>query len=283
MRYRKLIATGVATTAGLALAGSAMAAPDISAVEVIRHGKHGLEVDVESARGTSTAKPRIYVNVARRWARAHVRNWDAALVPTDTVNGTAKLKRVRAPIGSTLTVRVRACDTTCATTTHTETVLAQDPDDAPPPLPSGSIDAMGAVTIALNAVGADSTLIGVEREDAYGAAWEVKVLRSDGARVKVLVAADGSVRRIQVPAFSGVGWKDHHPEWGPLPAGSISAQAAASLATSTVGTGSVVLEVERKHHRGPVLWEITVQRADGAIVEVEISATGTVLSQEVKD
>ena len=192
MRYRTLIATGVAA-AGLGLAGGAMAAPQVTAVDAVKTGKTKLSVGVTTLRGTSAEAPRITVAVKRRIARARVTDWDAALAPDQTVQAFARMKRVRSTVGSTLTIRVRACDTTCATTTHTVTV-ADDGDGTNPaaPLPPGSVDANGAAA-ALAHVGAGSRLIEVERADEHGAAWEVKVLRADGARVKVYVNADGSI------------------------------------------------------------------------------------------
>lgn len=198
MRYRTLIATGVAA-AGLGLAGGAMAAPQVTAVDAVKTGKAKLSVGVTTLRGTSAEAPRITVAVKRRIARARVTDWDAALAPDQTVQAFARFKRVRSTVGSTLTIRVRACDTTCATTTHTVTV-ADDGDGTNPaaPLRPGSVDANGAGAAALTHVGAGSRLIEVERADEHGAAWEVKVLRADGARVKVYVNADGSIHSSRV-------------------------------------------------------------------------------------
>jgi hypothetical protein len=176
-----------------------MAAPQVTAVDAVKTGKAKLSVGVTTLRGTSAEAPRITVAVKRRIARARVTDWDAALAPDQTVQAFARFQRVRSTVGSTLTIRVRACDTTCATTTHTVTV-ADDGDGTNPaaPLPPGSVDANGAGAAALTHVGAGSRLIEVERADEHGAAWEVKVLRADGARVKVYVNADGSIHSSRV-------------------------------------------------------------------------------------
>jgi len=286
MKYRTLIATGIVATAGLGLAGGALAAPEVSAVEVTKTGKTKVEVDVATLRGTSAAQPRITVTVKRRIARAKVTDWDAGLLPDDVVQSTAKLKRVRAAVGSTVTVRVRACDDTCATTTHSVTVAADDNSDGTDPaapLAPGAIDAAGATAVALQFVGTGSSLIGVERADEYGAAWEVKVLRADGARVKVYVNADGSVAssRVEAPEKSGER-RDDRPAPAPLPDGSVSGEKAAEIAVAAVGAGSTVREVERKYREG-VAWEVKVVRADGVRFEVKIAADGTVLRVEQDD
>ena len=286
MKYRTLLTTGVIAAAGLGLAGGALAAPEVSAVEVTKTGKSALEVDVATLRGTSAVQPRITVTVKRRIARAKVTDWDAGLLPDDLVQSTAKLRKVRAAVGSTVTVRVRACDDTCATTTHSVTVAADDTSDGTDPsapLPPGSVDAAGATAVALQFVGAGSSLIGVERADEYGAAWEVKVLRADTARVKVYVKADGTVvsSRVEAPEKSGER-RDEHPAPAPLPDGSITGDKAAEIAVATVGAGSTVLEVERKY-RENVAWEVKVRRADGVRFEVKIAANGTVLRVEQDD
>lgn len=283
MKYRTLIITGVAAAAGLGLAGGALATPEVSAVEVTKTGKTKIEVDVATLRGTATAQPRITVTVKRRIARATVTDWDAGLLPDDLVQSTARLKKVRAAVGSTVTVRVRACDDTCATTTHSVTVAADDNSDGTDPgapLAPGAIDAAGATAVALQFAGAGSSLIGVERADEYGAAWEVKVLRADGARVKVYVNADGSVAssRVEAPEKSG-DRRDDRPAPAPLPDGSVTGDKAAEIAVAAVGAGSTVLEVERRY-RENVAWEVKVRRADGVRFEVKIAADGTVLRVE---
>lgn len=286
MRYRTLIATGVAAAAGLGLAGGALAAPEVSAVEVTKTGKTKIEVDVATLRGTSATQPRITVTVKRRIARARVTDWDAGLLPDDLVQSTARLKKVRAAVGSTVTVRVRACDDTCATTTHSVTVAPDDNSDGTDPsapLAPGAIDASGATAVALQFVGTGSSLISVERADEYGAAWEVKVLRTDGARVKVYVNADGSVASSRVEASEKSGERrDDRPAPAPLPDGSVTSEQAAQIAIAAVGEGSTVREVERKYREG-VAWEVKVVRTDGVRFEVKIAANGTVLRVEQDD
>lgn len=265
-----------------------MAAPDVTGVEVTKTGKTKVEVDVATLRGTSATAPRITVTVKRRMARAKVTDWDPTLAADDAVQSTAKLKRVRAAVGSTVTVKVRACDDTCATTIHSVTVAPDDNSDGTDPaapLPSGSVDAGGATAAALAFVGAGSTALGVERADEYGAAWEVKVLRADGARVKVYVKADGSVAASRVESEGHRG--DDGPKGSPvspapLPDGSVTADQAASIAIAAVGPGSTVREVERKYGDGAA-WEVKVIRTDYVRFEVKIAADGTVLRIEQDD
>lgn len=285
MRYRTLIATGLVAAAGLGIAGSAMAAPEVTGVEATKTGKSKLGVDVLTLRGTSASAPRITVTVQRRLGRAKASDWDPALPADDTVQSTAKLKRVRSTVGSTITVRVRACDDDCATTTHSVTVAADDngsSTDPSTPLPPGAIDAAGASAAALAFVGDGSSVMEVERADEYGAAWEVKVLRADGARVKVYVNADGSIASSRVDDAARPGGDDHRQPPAPLPPGSITSDQAGQIAIGAVGPGSTVREVERKS-RGPVAWEVKVVRADNVLFEVKIAADGTVLRVEQDD
>lgn len=280
-----LIATGVATLTGLGIAGAATAAPDVTGVEITKTGTSRLEVDVETLRGSVATRPRISVTIKRSLGRARVVGWGAALRPGDTVQSTARLTRVRVAAGSSVIVRVRACDSSCGTVTRTVTVLAADPATADPesgaltpdtPLPADAIDAAAAVEVALARVGSGSTLIEVERGDEYGAAWEVKVRRADGARVKVYVGASGSVLRVRVDA----GDDDEAP--APLPPGSVTAEQAAAIAEEAVGAGSTAIRVEREDDSG-VAWEVKVESADGTLHEVKIAPDGTVVSDEEDD
>lgn len=288
MRHRRSIATGVIAAAGLALVGSAQAAPDIQGVEVTKISSKKVEVLVETLRGTAAVRPRIRVTVARRSARAKVQDWDPSLAADDIVDSVAKVSRVRSTVGSTVSVRVRACDTDCTTITRDVTVAADDttvgdptgPTDPTTPLPPGSIDAAGAVRVATDFVGAGSTLIEIERGDDYGAAWEVKVRRTDGARVKVYVGADGTVLQSRVDDSPKGGRDDHPPT--PLPPGAITADQAVTIALASVGDGSTLIEVRRENDHG-ALWKVKVHRADGAEVRVYIKADGTVLTSHVDD
>ena len=285
MRYRTLIATGLVAAAGMGIAGSAMAAPEVTGVEATKTGKTKLEVDVLSLRGTSATAPRITVTVQRRLARAKVNDWDPALPADEAVQSTAKLKKVRSAVGSTVRVRVRACDDDCVTTVHSVTVTADDnggSTDPTTPLPPGAIDAGGASAAALAFVGDGSSVLEVERADEYGAAWEVKVLRADGARVKVYVNADGSIASSRVEEGTKPGGGDHHQPPAPLPPGSITSEQAGQIAMGAVGAGSTVREVERKS-RGTAAWEVKVARADGVLFEVKIAADGTILEVEQDD
>lgn len=60
-----------------------------------------------------------------------------------------------------------------------------------------SLDRDAVVEAALDAVGADSRLDSVDREDDGGAAWEVEVIDAEGREQRVLVAADGTVLDIR--------------------------------------------------------------------------------------
>lgn len=129
-------------------------------------------------------------------------DWDAALAPTEDVHSTARLRRARLTVGSTVTVRVRACDTTCATTNHSVTVTddpTTGPEDTRPggTLPVGAVTSSEAEAIAITAVGAGSTVLETERSNR-GAVWEVKVKRAgDGAVFEVKIAGNGVVVKVE--------------------------------------------------------------------------------------
>lgn len=263
--------------------GSAQAAPDIQGVEVTKISAKKVEVLVETLRGTAAAQPRIRVAVARRSARAKVQDWDPSLAAADIVDSLAKVSHVRSRVESTVSVRIRACDTSCTTITRDVTVAADDTrvggrTDPTTPLPPGSIDATGAVKVATDFVGAGSTLIGIERSDDYGVAWEVKVQRTDGARVKVYVGADGTVLRSRADK-SPKACRDHKTP-APVPPAAITADQAVTIALAKVGAGSTLLGLRRENDHG-ALWKVTVLRADGAQVRVYIKADGTVLTSHV--
>ena len=98
MRARTLITTGLAATAGLGLAGGALAAPQVTGVEATKAGKKKVDVDVATLRGASAVAPRIAVAVQRRIAWARYTDWDPVLAPTDTVHNIARVKGVRARV-----------------------------------------------------------------------------------------------------------------------------------------------------------------------------------------
>jgi uncharacterized membrane protein YkoI len=279
MRARTLITTGLAGVAALGLAGGALAAPQVTGVEATKAGNKKIEVDVATARGASAVAPRIAVVVQRRIAWARYTDWDAVLAPSDTVHSIARLKGVRARVGSTLSVRVRACDTTCATTTHSVTLAADDGVGPFAPLPPGSVTAAGAVDAAIAQVGAGSVLVEVKRSWDPVAAWKVVLRRTDGARVRVLVKADGSIAAIRVQSAARRNGPLPASAMHPLPAGAVTADQASAIAIARVGAGSTVLEIERHHARG-VAWEVKVQRSDGARFEVKVAADGTVVRVE---
>ncbi len=232
MIRRTLITAGLIATTALG-AGIAQAAPDVTSVDVNRMGKKGaIEVVVEAARGTMTIKPTIRATIAGRTRVAKALNWSTSTSPTATVTYVARFPRPKG-MGRVASVSIEACDSTgCATTLRDVTVVRSTPttkksirdgDDALlPPLPADAVDSARAIVIALATVGDGSTLIEVERDDEMGAAWEVKVLRADGARVKVYVAANGDVVAVRVEtnrADRGDHPSDRAP--APLPPGSV--------------------------------------------------------------
>ncbi len=229
MIRRTLITAGLIATTALG-AGIAQAAPDVTSVEVNRMGKKGaIEVVVEAARGTMTIKATIKATIAGRTRVAKALNWSTSTQPTATVTYVARFPRPKG-MGRVASVSIEACDSTgCATTLRDVTVVRSTPttkrsirDDATPPLPADAVDSAQAIVIALATVGDGSTLIEVERDDKRGAVWEVKVLRADGARVKVYVAANGDVLALRVQtnrADRGDHPRDRAP--APLPPGSI--------------------------------------------------------------
>ena len=307
MGQRALITTGALALAGLGIAGAATAVPVVTGVEVTRTGKTTLEVDVETERGAGAAQPRLVVSsrlsrisrsgVRRATVRARARidyqDWAETTHADDPLVATATIKRVRQPTGKTIRVRVRACDVnSCVNITRRVSVLDEDErgaddssspgvgsrssDGTPPaPLPPGAIDADGAVRVALSAGGAGSAFIGVERGDEYGAAWEVRVHRADGARLKVYVSADGAVVRMRVDSGAP----------GPVtppPADAIGPDKAGAIALAHVGEGSSLLKVEREDDPG-VAWEVKVRAASGLVWEIKISASGAIVEAEIDD
>lgn len=292
MKRNALIAVGALAAAGLG-AGIAQAAPDVTSIEVNKVGgsSHGkVEVVVEAARGTTTIKPQISATIGPRTRSARTINWSSATSPTDTVTYVAKFKHSRIAAGTTVTVTLQACDTTCATIVRDVTVLRSSAarsrvGRAVAPLPAGSVDATQAGNLALASVGAGSTLIEVERADEHAAAWEVKVLRTDGARLKVYVAADGTIIATRVEGLHKGRKGRNHPEdrvLTPLPAGSATVDQAVNAALANVGPGSTLILVKREDDPG-VAYEVKVRRADGVRFEVQIAADGSVVSSRMDD
>lgn len=99
MTHRRLIATGVVAAAGLALAGSAHAAPDVQGVEVTRISSKQVEVLVEALRGYPAVQPHVHVTVARHTSRARVREWNPPRAADDTTVGAVGVSRVRTTVG----------------------------------------------------------------------------------------------------------------------------------------------------------------------------------------
>lgn len=128
MRNRRLIATGLAVAAGLGLAGAAGAAPTVTDVEATIIGPRLLEVEVETLRGKATQRPRISVTTAGRTMRATVTDWAPRQEFGEDIDSYALFRGARAREGSRITVRVRACDSTCRVTTHRVLVRADDDD-----------------------------------------------------------------------------------------------------------------------------------------------------------
>ncbi len=210
MIRRTLITAGLIAATALG-AGIAQAAPDVTSVDVNRMGKKGaIEVVVEAARGTMTIKPTIRATIAGRTRVAKALNWSTSTQPTATVTYVARFPRLKA-MGRVASVSIEACDSTgCATTLRDVTVVRSTPttkrsirDGALPPLPANAVDSARAIAIALATVGAGSTLIEIERNNEMGAVWKVKVLRADGARVKVYVAPNGDVLTVRVETRRG--------------------------------------------------------------------------------
>lgn len=290
MIRRTLITAGLIATTALG-AGIAQAAPDVTSVEVNRMGKKGaIEVVVEAARGTMTIKPTIKATIAGRTRVAKALNWSTSTQPTATVTYVARFPRPKG-MGRVASVSIEACDSTgCATTLRDVTVVRSTPttkqsirDDggALPPLPADAVDSARAIAIALATVGDGSALIEVERDDELGAAWEVKVLRADGARVKVYVAANGDVVAVRVEtnrADRGDHPSDNAP--APLPPGSITSDQAIATALAYAGDGSRLLSLETKDSR-QVAYEVKVISANGTVLEIKIAADGSIVSAGV--
>ena len=291
MNKRTIIATGALVAVGLG-ASLAQATPELTSVEVNRTGKSNVEVVVEAARGTGTATPRITATIGGRSVRARAINWARATSPTDTVTYVARFKGKILANNATAAVTVRACDAACdtirrkVTVVRTTSAATREGSDVTTPLLADAIDSTKAVTIALASVGDGSTLLQVERADELGAAWEVKVLRADGARVKVYVAADGTVAATRVEGIrDGADHRDDRPgdhQPPPRPPGSITSDQAGAVALDVAGPGSTLILIKREDDPG-VAYEVKVRRADGARVEVKIAADGRVVSSRVDD
>ncbi len=117
------------------------------------------------------------------------------------------------------------------------------------------------------------TLVGIESEHG-GSYWEAKVVRDDGQRVKLRVAADGS-RIERGPRESGHG--DHkRDKWRRRVEAAHLDYAKAGTAISTVRSGHIT-ELELDDHYGKVVWEADVRTDDGKF-KVKIDAgNGAVL------
>ncbi len=286
MIRRTLITAGLIAATALG-AGIAQAAPDVTSVEVNRMGKKGaIEVVVEAARGTKTVKPTIRATIAGRTRVAKALNWSTSTSPTATVTYVARFPRPKG-MGRVASVSIEACDSTgCATTLQDVTVVRSTPttkrsirDGALPPLPANAVNATTAIAIALATVGNGSTLVKVKRGDKRGAVWKVKVLRADGARVKVYVAANGDVLAVRVQtnrADKGDHPRDRAP--APLPPGSITPDQAIATALAYTGAGSRLLSLETKDGR-QVAYEVKVISANGTVLKIKIAANGSIVSR----
>lgn len=275
--HRRILISGLIATAALSAVGSAAARPTIDTVEVDRLSPLRAEVSVELARGTAGTAPTVTVIIGRRTLRLPVRDWDRGLAAEDTVTAARSVK-VRTRSGRAIRIRVRACDAAgCVATTRRVTVLpaaAASLDDAVP-LPDGAVDLGAAVETAFTAE-PGSQLVKAEREDDYGAAWEVRVRRADDVDVKLYIGADGEIVRTRVERSSG-----HHRPLPALPDGAVSPVVAIGTAVAHVG-GGTAYEVRRSRRPGSV-WKIEVVGSDLVEHEVFVSVDGLVVASEVDD
>lgn len=283
-RYRTPITLAAVAVSGLAGAAVATAAPAVQSIDVERVSDRRIEVTVETLRGTGAVEPRISVRVGKRIARLRDSDWDPAMGAGEAVLSSGSL-RVRTTVGATLSVRIRACDDTCATTTRDVTVAAGDPaDDAPVAVPTDpgapatgvtGITAAKAVAIALARV-PGGTLIGYERESRPAGAWEVKVVGSDGLRREIVVGPDGAILREKVEEQRGDGPRPV----APLPIDAVTAERAVEIAVAHVG-GGVATEIKRSRVPGAV-WRVEVRQ--GAVEhDVDIAADGGIVRSVIDD
>ena len=281
MNAKTAIGTAV-VAASLIAVPTAAAGVDIDSVEVAAVSAKRAEVTVTTLRGTGSVEPRVSVRIGRRAARLETVDWDAALPASEQVTSEG-LIRARVAVGDAVSVRIRVCDTTCTTETRSVTVVKGDssygdgrPDSPSPiPLPPGAITSDQAVAAALAAV-PGATLVEVERDDHDGAVWEVKLQKGDGSRVKVLIAADGSVIAVRPSGDGG-----QRPQPAPLPDGAITADQAAQAALKAIG-GGTVLEVKRAHE-GTAVWKVEARTTAGVKHELLIAADGSVIRDEADD
>ncbi len=278
---RLLTTTGALAVAGLLGATGAGAKPAIDSVEIDRVSKKRAEVVVELARGTTAAAPRVTVRVGKRTLRVPVRDWDPTLA-SDEIITASRVIPARARVGKRLKVRVRACDTGgCVGTARRVTVFPSGSatgtsslDDAVP-LPDGAIDLVGALDVALEAE-PDAQPIKVEREDDYGAAWEVRLQRATRIGVKVYIDADGAIVRTRVEGISG-----HRRAFPPLPEGAAGPEVAVAAAIAHVG-GGTAYELKRSRRPGTT-WKVEVVTDSLAEYEVFVDAAGVVVGAELDD
>lgn len=123
--------------------------------------------------------------------------------------------------------------------------------------------------------GQPARVTGAEREDDFGARWEIEVTRRDGAEFDVYVAAGGKVVRVIRNRATG-------PAPTPAPAAGtpVTAARASAVALRFVerrfGQPARVTGAEREDDHG-ARWEIEVTRGDGAEFDVYVTARGAVV------
>ena len=278
---RLITTTGALAIAGLIGATGAAAKPAIDSVEVDRLTKKRAEVVVELVRGTSASAPRVTVRVGKRTLRVPVRDWDPTLAADEIVTASRTIP-ARSRVGKTLRVRVRACDDGgCVGTARRVTVFPSGSatgtsslDDAVP-LPDGAIDLVQALDVALEAE-PNAQPVKVEREDDYGAAWEVRLQRADRVGVKLYIDAEGAIIRTRVEGISG-----HRRSVPPLPEGAVGPDVAVAAAIAHVG-GGTAYELKRSRRPGTI-WKVEVVTDALEEYEVFIAADGTVVASELDD
>ena len=129
--------------------------------------------------------------------------------------------------------------------------------------------------------GRSARVTGIDREDDYGARWEVEVTLANGFEYDVYVGPDGQVIRVQANGFDDDdnGYEDD--DWTPGDgAGSADRQQAAATALAHIerltGQSARVTDIGREDDYG-ARWEVEVTLANGFEYDVYVGPDGQVI------
>ena len=148
---------------------------------------------------------------------------------------------------------------------------------------SSSAAAATALAHIEQLTGQSARVTGVEREDDYGARWEVEVTLANGFEYDVYIGAGGEVIRTKANGFDG-DEDESDDDWTPGDGGgSADRDQAAATALAHIeqltGQSARVTGVEREDDYG-ARWEVEVTLANGFEYDVYIGADGQVIRVE---